>query len=335
MELVSIIVPVYNVEKYLPECLDSILASTYQNLEIIVVDDGSPDNCPQICDEYALKDPRIHVIHQENQGLVGARNTGLSVANGTYIAFVDSDDAISPYLYEALVTATEAENADIAACEYTQDKNTLTMCLPQSQYTYTVLPTFEEQLSAFVRAPSIRKITWTSGFSWNKLYRKEKIRQHFNNQCLIGEDLRFNWDYIRNSPCKMVIVPDILYFYRQNDQSIMAEYYGRAAVIEKAVALAENWRYIAENSSVSSTLKEYLYARVVYLMQGILRRICFAKKERLYSEYIRETRVYMRKHIDFLFQQTDTYNKKVFLGAWLCCYLFPVWKITIKLVSLR
>ena len=96
MELVSVIVPVYNVEKYLPECLDSILASTYSNLEIILVDDGSPDNSPQICDEYTLKDSRIKVIHQENQGLVAARNIGLASATGTYIGFVDSDDVVSP-----------------------------------------------------------------------------------------------------------------------------------------------------------------------------------------------------------------------------------------------
>lgn len=100
--LISIIVPVYKVEDYLPACLDSILASTYQDCELILVNDGSPDNCGKICDEYAAKDSRIKVIHQENQGVSAARNAGLKAATGEYIAFVDSDDVIHPRMFEVL-----------------------------------------------------------------------------------------------------------------------------------------------------------------------------------------------------------------------------------------
>ena len=103
MELISVIIPVYNVEQYLAECIDSVLASTYSNLEIILVDDGSPDNSPAICDAYAAKDKRIKVIHQSNGGLCTARNAGLRIATGTYIAFVDSDDIVSPFLYEKMI----------------------------------------------------------------------------------------------------------------------------------------------------------------------------------------------------------------------------------------
>lgn len=92
----SIIVPIYNVEKYLPRCIDSILAQTYTDFELILVDDGSSDNCPQICDEYALKDQRIIVIHQINGGVSDARNTALKIARGKYVAFVDGDDFIIP-----------------------------------------------------------------------------------------------------------------------------------------------------------------------------------------------------------------------------------------------
>ena len=134
MELVSVIVPVYKTEKFLRECLDSILASTYSNLEVIVVDDGSPDNCPGICDEYAMKDPRIKVIHQKNQGLVGVRNTGLALATGEYIGFIDSDDAVSPIMYEQLVCAMEQTNADLAACEHTNDASTLALHFDQKTH---------------------------------------------------------------------------------------------------------------------------------------------------------------------------------------------------------
>lgn len=102
LPLISVIVPVYNVESYIHRCIDSILNQTYVNLEIILVDDGSPDNCGQICDEYAQKDNRIIVIHQSNGGLSVARNAGLNKCTGKYIGFVDSDDCIHPEMYERL-----------------------------------------------------------------------------------------------------------------------------------------------------------------------------------------------------------------------------------------
>ena len=113
---VSVIVPVYNVAAYLPQCLDSILAQTLQETEIIVVDDGSTDNSPKICDEYAAKDERIQVIHQKNTGLSGARNTGMAEACGKYIAFVDSDDWIEPTMLTKLYEAAEKDKSDVAVC---------------------------------------------------------------------------------------------------------------------------------------------------------------------------------------------------------------------------
>ena len=113
---VSVIIPVYNVEKYLRDCVDSVLAQTYTDLEIILVDDGSPDNCGAICDEYAARDSRIKVIHKENGGLSDARNAGLDIARGEYIYFVDSDDYIKPETVKRLVKRCEQENADIVYC---------------------------------------------------------------------------------------------------------------------------------------------------------------------------------------------------------------------------
>ena len=101
--MISIIVPIYNVEKYLSKCIDSILAQTYNDIEVILVDDGSPDNCPMICDEYAQKDNRVIVIHQKNAGVSAARNAGLKVAQGEYIGFVDPDDWISQAMYHDMI----------------------------------------------------------------------------------------------------------------------------------------------------------------------------------------------------------------------------------------
>ena len=102
MPEISIIVPVYKVEAYLQTCIDSILAQTFQDFELILVDDGSPDNCPVICDEAARKDPRVRVLHQQNAGISAARNAGLKIAQGNWLGFVDSDDFVAPEFYETL-----------------------------------------------------------------------------------------------------------------------------------------------------------------------------------------------------------------------------------------
>lgn len=116
--LISVIIPVYKVEKYIVKCVESILAQTYRNLEIILVDDGSPDNCPGICDEFAALDTRVRVIHKDNSGVSDARNIGLNVAKGEYIGFIDSDDWIAPNMYETLLASIIKYDADIAVCDY-------------------------------------------------------------------------------------------------------------------------------------------------------------------------------------------------------------------------
>ena len=115
---VTVIVPVYNTEKYIHKCIQSLLAQTYKNIEIILVDDGSMDRCPQICDEYAARCPWIRSIHQKNTGVSGARNRGLEMATGTKIAFVDSDDWIQPAMIEEMVSAAEEHAADIVICDW-------------------------------------------------------------------------------------------------------------------------------------------------------------------------------------------------------------------------
>ncbi len=114
--LVSIVIPVYNVEAFLPQCIDSVLAQTHKNIEIILVDDGSPDGCGGICDDYAARFENIRVVHKENGGLSSARNAGIAIATGTYIGFVDSDDFISESMFRSLLEAAVTHNAQIVSC---------------------------------------------------------------------------------------------------------------------------------------------------------------------------------------------------------------------------
>ena len=116
--LVSIIVPVYKAEKYIHQCIDSLLAQTYRNIEVILVDDGSPDNCGKICDEYAAKDCRVKVIHQQNGGVSVARQTGIDHATGEYSIHADPDDWVEPNMIEELVTKAVADNADMVICDF-------------------------------------------------------------------------------------------------------------------------------------------------------------------------------------------------------------------------
>jgi len=130
--LITIIVPVYKVEPYLRKCVDSILAQTYTNIEVILVDDGSPDGCPAICDEYKEKDSRVVVIHQKNGGVSAARNAGLDIAKGEYIGFVDSDDWIEPDMYEVLMDIVSKTGSDIVISTFCEDEYQVNSCEKQN-----------------------------------------------------------------------------------------------------------------------------------------------------------------------------------------------------------
>lgn len=123
--LISVIVPIYNVEQYIHRCIDSIINQSYKNIEIILVDDGSPDNCPDICDQYKNDDSRVVVLHKENGGLSSARNAGIQIAQGSFVTFVDSDDYILPDMVEQLVITTLSSGCSIAICRFTDNENQL------------------------------------------------------------------------------------------------------------------------------------------------------------------------------------------------------------------
>ena len=331
MELVSVILPVYNGEKYLRECIDSVLANTYQNLEIILVDDGSSDNSGLICDEYAKKGKRIKVIHQENKGLVGARNCGLAASSGTYISFIDADDMISPVFYEEMVAAMEAEHADVVACEYRHNREDVVPCITPKERNYISVQSFGEKLAILTCAPSIRNLTWTGPFVWNKLYRRENIREQFHQECLMCEDLRFNYDYL-SSCAKMTVLPFGLYFYRIHDESITGRYRKRKTNVRNGIANATLWAYIAHNSQVSDpSLQEYLEARAAYTAHGALWRVYASGAEMEHSEFAKEAHSLICRHCSKLLHDKKTYNIKVRAVIWLCCHISPLWKSAARL----
>lgn len=217
MELISVIVPVYKVEAYLDKCIQSIVDQTYRNLEIILVDDGSPDNCPAMCDAWAAKDSRIKVIHKENGGLSDARNAGMAVATGLYIGFVDSDDYIAPNMYWLLYERLNADGSDIAACgvEMVFEDGSPSRMLTQPG---TCVLTREEAMEAVLRE------SWLKQPVWYKLYKAALIRDIPFPVGKYHEDVFWTWQAVAQAQ-RISIFDTPCYFYLQRSGSIMGESY--------------------------------------------------------------------------------------------------------------
>lgn len=212
---ISIIIPVYNVQNYLSQCIDSVVNQTYSNLQIILVDDGSTDSSGTICDEWEKKDSRIRVIHKENGGLSDARNIGMNIATGDYIAFVDSDDVIHPRMYEFLLAALMQTEADVAICHeevFYEDSYQVTS---YSNYTIEGIETLQELKKHFMEV-------WTGpiNFAWNKLYKKEVIGSLRFPKGRYLEDIWFSVEAL-SRVSKVVWIEEKLYGFRQRQGSIM------------------------------------------------------------------------------------------------------------------
>lgn len=184
----SIIVPVYNVEEYLNQCVDSVLSQTYTNFELILVDDGSPDNCPQICDEYARRDSRIRVIHQQNGGLSSARNVGLKNANGDYVIFLDSDDYWNNSFLLEDVNGIATNNVDLVVLKHIVHNEIngedVEVCSKFSRLDF-VDDIYENKIYQLI------SVQLFDTCAWNKVYRREIITENnlFFEESIIAEDL--------------------------------------------------------------------------------------------------------------------------------------------------
>lgn len=210
---VSIIVPVYNVEKHLEQCVNSILAQTYKNIEVILVDDGSPDNCGTICDNYIIKDPRIRVVHKKNGGLSSARNTGLDVATGEYIMFIDSDDFIETDMVEVLFELKATSNADIACCGMYRYKETSTTLIDNT--------ISKNEIEILDRITSLKRLILRTidCSSCNKLYHRELIGETRFKEGRNNEDHPFLFELYQK--CDSIAYTNkAYYYYRATEGSI-------------------------------------------------------------------------------------------------------------------
>lgn len=262
-ELISVIVPVYEVEAYLDHCVESIVNQTYFNLEIILVDDGSPDRCPEMCDAWAQKDGRIKVIHKKNGGLSDARNAGMQIASGEYVGFVDSDDWIAAEMYEKLLNALQRDGSDIAACSV--------IMVWEDERTEKLLTVKETALLDCAQAEkALLEESLLKQPVWYKLYKNALIRDIPFEVGKFHEDVYWSYQAVGNAS-KISIIDYVGYFYRQRASGIMGEKYNvkRLDAIE---AYERRYRYLSEYFPILETKARInLIENCVYHGQKVLR----------------------------------------------------------------
>jgi hypothetical protein len=286
--LLSIIVPVYKVENYLPKCIDSILAQTFTDFELILVDDGSPDGCPALCDAAAEKDARIRVIHQKNGGLSAARNAGLDAARGAWIGFVDSDDYIAPEMYEVLYQAVQSTGADLALCDYAEVDEAGTPC-PQMHVSLSGGELTGQELLKRASGLMVQ-------LAWNKLYRRAVFAQLRYPEGKLNEDL-----FLIPEVClqikKAVVVPKALYCYVQRGGSIMS---GNKTLrhFDAAEAAQRYWDCLVENAAYDALANAAQYvmgcvSRIYRQLSPALRKAPRSREMlRMQFEVVNRTRRY-------------------------------------------
>ena len=290
---VSVIIPVYNVEKYLRKCLESVINQTLEEIEIIVINDGSTDNSKRIIAEFEEKDTRIKVINQKNQGLSMARNSGLKIATGEYVGFIDSDDYIEIDMYEKMYKKAKEMDSDVVSCNY---KNIF------SKYE-EIVDNFNDELIK-IDKQNIEKF-WKINYEeivtpvWNKIYRRSLIVKNkiefVSNNIISSEDILFNLQYISEAN-NIFNMKEVFYNYMRREDSITTSKKARKNMMKRCIHIAElfdnhcNEKNYKMNELVLYIFHEELAIGLSYSnklnVQAIANEINIARKSYLFNSYI-------------------------------------------------
>lgn len=284
MSEISVIVPVYNVEKYLKRCVDSILNQSYKDFELILVDDGSKDSSGKICDEYGQTDSRVKVIHKKNGGVSAARNTGLKFATGEYIMFVDSDDTILETFFEQAIFSIKKENVDmyisgITMLNYTEDK------FVDSQ-DYTIKNSEKMTVKELLETCNVNYPMIDICGPCCKLYKSSVIKEKsilFNEEMSLGEDTAFNLNYLE-SVNTVYFSKSIFYLYfRQNSESLFSKFHKE--IYENHVYIYNEFRDLMKYKKCSKESLEHfenLYCELIIgCIHSFFKTDMTSKKDRM------------------------------------------------------
>lgn len=271
-DLISVIVPIYNVEKYLRNCIDSIINQTYKNLEIILVDDGSPDNCPKICDDYAKLDSRIKVIHKKNDGPSIARNTGIQFANGEWIIFVDADD---------FYCNLDAYNIIINYLNNNKDIDCLIFRYRTLHNNISLNKSWNKEMITSRDEVAYRKLKHPSPYwhyLWNKIYKTAIIKQNnikFSEHLKNAEDVKFNNDFLKYSK-NYYIITNYLYSYNCSNTNSLShgevfDSYDKLLtsytnIRDELIGLIEIYKYIGLYDKCKKYILKLFYEKTINLL---------------------------------------------------------------------
>lgn len=291
--LISIIVPIFGVEKYLNKCINSIVKQTYTNLEIILVDDGSPDNCPTVCDEWGQRDARICIVHKKNGGLSDARNTGIALANGEYISFVDGDDWLKPEFLETLFNLLEMEKADIAegGVEYFDEAG---KCIRERCYS--------EKIKTLNKIDALKALVKEEGLYqtvWNKLYKRKVLEGILFKKGKYNEDDFWTYQVFDRAE-RVVVTSDKLYCYLQRESSIMGRGY-RIKRLDGLKARFERMEYFQKYKELADFTKARIFYDCMFHFQAALKWLTMPE-QKIVTDYVIEN---MKKVTDVTYKNSD------------------------------
>lgn len=285
-DMISIIVPIYNVEKYLDRCIKSILNQTYKNLQIILVDDGSPDNCGKICDEYALKDKRIEVIHKENGGVSSARNIGLEKVKGKYIGFVDADDYISEDMYESMLNLIKNNDADTCICNlYIEENNSLSI---KNKNIGNKIYNRMEILKEVILDKNIQS------YPCNKLFKKELLKKIKFPEGKKYEDIGTTFYILENA--NKIIVTDKPYYYYYQRQDSTVNNVKEETIIDYIDIIDSRYDYISKKYDELKPYNIYYLTKTLITAYTDMYKLKHAKEE-TYSRILRLKEKVKKKYI--------------------------------------
>lgn len=265
--MISIIVPIYNAEKYLDKCLNSIINQTYKNIEIICVDDGSTDDSLKICQKYGEKDERIKVIHKKNEGVTASRKLGVKIANGKWIGFVDADDWIEPHMYENLVKKAISYNVPLVCANYRRCYEDY--CVKNEMNFNEGIYDISENNSKFASLFIINTDTFDYGISpsiWDKLFDKDKIYtilKELNDEIVFAEDATIVYSYILKYK-KIFILNKIVYNYRLSNNNSCIHNFDEKKIknIEMSIKFIE--RYLRKNQNYDCNIRQLFFLKIFY-----------------------------------------------------------------------
>ena len=292
-DLISVIIPVFNVEAYLDKCITSVVQQSYKELEIIVVDDGSTDNSPQICDNWSVRDERVHVIHKENGGLSDARNAGLAVATGHYISFVDSDDWLKPQFMEILMRTLKENTADIAECGvlYVDEKEHILRerCYPEKKAVKSKIEAFK----SLIKEDGIYQTVW------NKLYKRDVL------EGILFEKGKYNeddfWTYqVFDRLERLIVISDKLYCYLQRESSIMGTGY-QIKRLDGLKARFERMEYLQKYKELADFTKARIFYDCMFHFQSALKWLKMPE-QKIVTDYVIKN---MKKITHVIYRNSD------------------------------